>query len=107
MECNYRFISFVYSPYDGMINPNVDCIGPDTFNGGEDAKKMHKLVQEVDMEVFLDFGFPIGASINGYRFVSQKNHLFSSQAVVKDCNIDECMFKPCYCTHFIGKRNIP
>ena len=55
------------------------------------------------MEVFLDFGFPIGAAVNGYRFVSPKNHLYSDQSVVKSCQEDEkCQDNPCYCTHIIG-----
>jgi len=96
-----RPCTYYNCPYDDMIQPHVDCIGSYTFNGGEDAKNMHKLVQNVDMEVFVDFGFPIGASVNGYRFVNPKNHLYSSEAVIKGCDREECLDKPCYCTHFI------
>ena len=64
---------------------------------------MHQLVQEVDHEVFVDFGFPIGASVNGYRFVNPKNHLYSEEAIIKDCGVQECQNKPCYCTHFLGE----
>ena len=81
----------------------MDCIAPYTFNGGESARKMDSLVQKVDKEVFVDFGFPIGASVNGYRFAHPKNHMYSNEAVIKDCGADECQDKPCYCTHFLGK----
>ena len=98
-------ISSCFSPHDDQQyqKRHVNCVVPFEMKGGEEARKLNQLVQKVDKEVFIDFGFPIGASVNGYRFVSPKNHLYSDQAVIQDCNIKECHNKPCYCTHFIGK----
>ena len=92
------------SPYDYMEHPHIQCIGSHTLNSvSKEAAEYQASCEKVDKEVFLDFGFPIGSSVNGYRFVSPKNHMYSSEAVTKSCDIEECQDKPCYCTHIVGK----
>ena len=94
----------MFSPYDYMEHPHIQCIGSHTLNSvSKEAAEYQAICEKVDMEVFLDFGFPIGSSVNGYRFVSPKNHMYSSEAVTKSCDIEECQDKPCYCTHIVGK----
>ena len=98
-------IFYLDSPHDDThySHKHVDCIASSNFKAGESAKKLQQLVQKVDKEVFVDFGFPIGASVNGYRFVNPKNHMYSNEAVIKDCGAAECQGKPCYCTQFLGE----
>ena len=96
-------IVLISSPYDYTVHPHINCMGSHDLSGKKDSENLRKKVDVVDKEVFLDFGFPIGASVNGVRFVTPKNHMYSDQAVIKNCNVDECQDKPCYCTQIIGK----
>ena len=96
-------IVLISSPYDYTVHPHINCMGSHDLSGKKDSEDLRKKVEGVDMEVFLDFGFPIGASVNGVRFVTPKNHMYSDQAVIQNCNVDECQDKPCYCTQIVGK----
>ena len=96
-------IVLISSPYDYTVHPHIDCMGSHDLSGKKDSEDLRKKVDGVDKEVFLDFGFPIGASVNGVRFVTPKNHMYSDQAVIQNCNVDECQDKPCYCTQIVGK----
>ena len=89
-------------PSSDVPDPSINCLASYQFKGTERALALRNKVQEVDLEVFLDFAFPIGASINGYRFVNPKNHLYSSMPMDKPCTRKECYGQACYCTHYIG-----
>ena len=87
--------------YD-VPNTAIDCLASFQFRGTGRAEELRRKTQNVDLEVFLDFAFPIGASINGYRFVNPKNHLYSEFPNDKKCTRKECKNKGCYCTHYLG-----
>jgi len=62
-------------------------------------QRVVELLSKVDHELFLDFGFPIGSSINGHRFVMPKNHMYSPDPRIKKCKKKKCNTKAgCYCT---------
>ena len=92
-------------PSSDVPDKSTKCIASYQFKGTDRALALRNKVQEVDLEVFLDFAFPIGASINGYRFVNPKNHLYSSNPMDKPCTKKDCHGKGCYCTHYIGGHN--
>ena len=92
-------------PSSDVPDKSTKCVASYQFKGTDRALALRNKVQEVDLEVFLDFAFPIGASINGYRFVNPKNHLYSSNPMDKPCTKKDCHGKGCYCTHYIGGHN--
>ena len=92
-------------PSSDVPDKSTKCVASYQFKGTDRALALRNKVQEVDLEVFLDFAFPIGASINGYRFVNPKNHLYSSNPMDKPCTKKDCYGKGCYCTHYIGGHN--
>ena len=78
------------------------CLASFNFKGKKRAQELAKKVEHVDLQVFLDFAFPIGASINGFRFVLPENHLYTKHPLDKKCSRKECRNKGCFCTHYIG-----
>lgn len=105
IQCNDDRQCFVYN----CPSANLTC----KFESCKTAYQMKAIgrsysfsekVQSVDKEIFLDFAFPIGASVNGYRFVLPKNHLYTDIPLDTKCTAKNCKGKACYCTQYIGKH---
>ncbi|XP_065052890.1 uncharacterized protein LOC135682090 [Rhopilema esculentum] len=88
-------------PASAFPDESKVCKSPHGFTGIGRARELAEKVKNVDVQVFLDFAFPIGASINGFRFVLPKNHLYSDVPLDTKCSRANCKGKACWCTHYI------
>ena len=102
-KCSRQNPCVIYNcPSYDVPDEATRCLASFNFKGTERARSLARAVRHVDAELFLDFAFPIGASINAFRFVNPKNHLYSDNPMDKKCTRRECRKKGCYCTHYIG-----
>ena len=67
-----------------------------------DPEKIRNTEDDEIHEVFLNFGFPIGAAVNNRRLILPRAPLVQSPSTwgVTDCARD-CDDKGCWCTHVV------
>ncbi|XP_078686410.1 uncharacterized protein LOC144919067 [Branchiostoma floridae x Branchiostoma belcheri] len=67
-----------------------------TDNGGKQS------ISTDIMEIFLNFNFAIGSSVNGRRFVGPTAPLYQDNtAAIVPCDKEQCLRSGCRCTHII------
>lgn len=101
-KCTLRKPCIVYNclSYD-VPDKTIKCMPSFSFIGKKRSQELAKTVKDIDLEVFLDFAFPIGATVNGFRFILPENHLYAKNPLDWKCSWRKCRDKACYCSHTI------
>ncbi|XP_048577660.1 LOW QUALITY PROTEIN: L-ascorbate oxidase [Nematostella vectensis] len=100
LNCPWRIYSKVWFPHHTCI-PVSDLRLDKTYYDPEVIDNQPERNDDVH-EVFLNFGFPIGSSVNARRFISPRAPLFQDPDTwgLTDC-AKACSDEGCWCTHVV------